>query len=225
MGYPPHPPTIPAHTPTHPNHVIQGNVFYGVKSFHPDNRTILFERGGFQHGRGGRTGAFYVENVKELLDSPSEWWLNTATMELSLWPNGTAARPPTALAAAVLETVVHINGTQASPVVNVTFAGIGFARTATAFLKPYERPISGDWAIRRSGTVLVEGATGVHFNACNFSQTGGNALTFSKHVRASSVVYGNFDAFLTPFLEPFSAPPTPHALCSMLYLVPVVIGC
>ena len=195
------------------NHVLQGNVFYGVKSFHPDNRTILFERGGFQHGRGGRTGAFYVENVKELLDSPSEWWLNTATMELSLWPNGTDARPPPALAAAVLETVVHINGTQASPVTNVTFAGIGFARTATAFLKPYERPISGDWAIRRSGTVLVEGATGVHFNSCNFSQTGGNALTFSKHVRASSVVCGNFDFLGFGRLSSTYRPRPPHTRC------------
>lgn len=57
--------------------------------------------------------------------------------------------PQPQFAAAVLETVVAINGTSDAPVVNVNFHGIGFGLTAPTYLRPYERPISGDWAIHR----------------------------------------------------------------------------
>ena len=42
-----------------------GNVQYTVQSFDPSQRAILFERGGFQHGRGGRSGSFYVSSKPE----------------------------------------------------------------------------------------------------------------------------------------------------------------
>ena len=37
--------------------------------------------------------------------------------------------------------------------------------------------------------------------------------------------YGNFDIILGPVLAHCSAPPTPHAPCAVLYLVPMLIGC
>ena len=40
--------------------------------------------------------------------------------------------------------------------------------------------------------MLVEGAVGIGFAGCNFTHTGGNALTFSKHVRASTVEDSEF---------------------------------
>ena len=87
----------------HMMHNGWGNVQYTVQSFDPSQREIIFERGGFQHGRGGRSGSFYVrprpglltdrlprwphilkqewqaivceqvENQLELLDRPGEW--------------------------------------------------------------------------------------------------------------------------------------------------------
>ena len=86
----------------HMMHNGWGNVQYTVRSFAPSQREIIFERGGFQHGRGGRSGSFYVsskpgncfrtrymatsqarmasdglcgqiENQLELLDRPGEW--------------------------------------------------------------------------------------------------------------------------------------------------------
>lgn len=59
-----------------------GNVFYSVKSIHPHNRTILFERGGYQHGRGGGSGPFYVDNALELLDSEGEWCVKKLDLSL-----------------------------------------------------------------------------------------------------------------------------------------------
>lgn len=176
----------------HMMHNGWGNVQFSVASIDVANRTIHFERGGFQHGRGGRSGPFYIENQAELLDSPGEWYFNKNTSQLFLWPNNTETPP--ALSVAVLESVVVINGTngQDDPVNDVAFVGIGFGRTTPTYLRPYERPISGDWAIHRGGTVLVTGAVNITFDRCNFTRTGGNALTFSRYVRNSTVTASEF---------------------------------
>jgi hypothetical protein len=84
-----------------------------------------------------------------------------------------------------------INGTAAAPVVNVTFDGITFGETAPTFLQPYERPISGDWAIHRGGTVHVRHAT-VEFMRSNWSRTGGNGLLFSHAAKNCSVTDSEF---------------------------------
>ena len=57
----------------HMMHNGWGNVQYTVESMNPSNRTMRFERGGYQHGRGGAVGVFFVENQLELLDAPGEW--------------------------------------------------------------------------------------------------------------------------------------------------------
>ena len=59
------------------------------------------------------------------------------------------------LAAGVLETVVHINGTQAAPVTNVTFAGLEFSQTATAFLKPCVNVVRCDSCLVRTKKILT----------------------------------------------------------------------
>ena len=51
----------------HMMHNGWGNVQYTVQSFDPSQREIIFERGGFQHGRGGRSGSFYVSSKPGLL--------------------------------------------------------------------------------------------------------------------------------------------------------------
>jgi hypothetical protein len=46
--------------------------------------------------------------------------------------------------------------------------------------------------VHRGGTVFVTGAVNVSFERCNFSRTGGNAITFSRFVRDSSVSDSEF---------------------------------
>ena len=180
----------PADAVVHMMHNGWGNVQYAVGTIAPVNRTIAFARGGWQHGRGGGPSSWYIENQLELLDSPGEWYVDTAARKLYLWPNTSATHP--VVAGAVLESVVVVNGTKAAPVLNVSFVGLGFSSTSPTFLKPYERPISGDWAIHRGGTVLVTGAASASFTNCNFTRTGGNALFFSRHVKQSAVTDSEF---------------------------------
>lgn len=173
----------------HMMHNGWGNVQYRVAAVNSTSRMLQFERGGFQHGRAGKAGVYYVENQLELLDAPGEWYFDTTSSKLYLWPNASAPPP---LSAAMLESVIVINGTRLEPVTNISFFGIGFSRTVPTYLRPYERPISGDWAIHRGGTVLVTGAMNISFDRCNFTRTGGNALTFSRFVRDSTVTASEF---------------------------------
>ena len=53
----------PEEAVVHMMHNGWGNVQYTVQSFEPSQREIIFERGGFQHGRGGRSGSFYVSGL------------------------------------------------------------------------------------------------------------------------------------------------------------------
>jgi hypothetical protein len=179
-----------------------GNVQYRVKSIDQVNRSISFERGGYQHGRDGGSAPFWIENQRELLDVPGEWWLDVSAGKLYVYPNSTAegtasgggaAAPPAHLAAAVITTVVAINGSAPdAPAVNISFHGVWFGQTAPTYLHPYERPISGDWAIHRGGSVLVTNAVDASFVGCNFTMTGGNALTFSRSVRGGGVSQSEF---------------------------------
>ena len=57
----------PEEAVVHMMHNGWGNVQYTVQSFDPAQREIIFERGGFQHGRGGRSGSFYVSSKPGLL--------------------------------------------------------------------------------------------------------------------------------------------------------------
>lgn len=181
----------PQEAVVHMMHNGWGNVQFAVASVDTEKRAFVFERGGFQHGRQGRPSKYWVENQLELLDAPGEWYHDAEEGKLYLWPNSSlASRPgsvPVTVSAALTETLVWMNGTARSPVDSVAFRGVGFSRTLPTFLRPYERPISGDWAIHRGGTVLVTGATNATFDGCNFTRTGGNALTFSRHVRSSIV--------------------------------------
>jgi hypothetical protein len=71
-----------------------------------------------------------------------EWYLDRTAQTLYLFPNSTTGGKVGGLRAAVLESVVVVNGTEAAPVVGVSFEGLAFGETAPTFLAPHERPIS-----------------------------------------------------------------------------------
>ena len=118
--------------------------------------------------------------VQELLDAPGEWFLDETSHTLLLWPNDTdtadidtSSSPSLRLFGAVMDTVLLINATQSSPATNLSFAGIGFGFTSPTYLRPHERPLSGDWALHRGGAVHVTNAHHVDFQNCRWVRTGG----------------------------------------------------
>ena len=186
----------------HMMHNGWGNVQFLIDAVNASSRAIKFAYGGFQHGRSGSASLHWIENVKELLDAPGEWYLDEPTQKLYLWPNATTStssssssprsKVAVAMSGAVLESVVVVNGSRTSPVRDVSFHGIGFGHTAPTYLAPHERPISGDWGIQRGGTVSVTNAANISFTRCRWNRTGGNGLLFSRWVKNSSVTESEF---------------------------------
>ena len=55
-----------------------------------------------------------------------------------------------------LRELFNITGSQADPVFNVSFIGLGFRDAAISYLQPHGMPSSGDWAIARTGALFFE---------------------------------------------------------------------
>jgi hypothetical protein len=87
----------------------------------------------------------------------------------------------------VLQVLVHINGTQAAPVRDVTFIGVGFRDAASTFMVPHGMPSGGDWGLLRSGSLLVERSEGLNVDACWFERVDGTALFLSGYNRNATV--------------------------------------
>ncbi|HET7086980.1 MAG TPA: PDZ domain-containing protein [Rhizomicrobium sp.] len=127
----------------------------------------------------------FVENIFEELDAPGEWYFDTKSGWLYLWPAD--GRPParTGLIASVGRTVLEVRGTAERPVHDVVIRGLSFRNAAPSFLQSTEPLLRSDWMFDRTGAVLIEGAERVRVTESDFAQLGGNAVVvsgFNRHV-------------------------------------------
>ena len=168
-----------------------GNWIFQIDERLDEKRQLLFSRGGFQEARGQTSGAeWFVDNIFEELDSPGEWFLNFDNKQLLMYPNGTL---PSEGIGTLLDQLIIIEGTQELPVTNFTISNIKFAHSAPTFMEDFEAPISGgDWSLRRSAAVFVEGADNFTIKNCVFDSPGGNALMLSNYIRNSVIESNEF---------------------------------
>ena len=89
----------------------------------------------------------YVENIKEELTAPGEWFLDPKPDPpvLYYWPNRTTdgdLAPPDKVVLPLLESIVVVNGSK-----NVSFTGFEFTETRATYMEMYEVPSGGDWSV------------------------------------------------------------------------------
>ena len=124
-----------------------GNNMLTIKSRRDvgNTTTLEYDGGGFQMAQSAAAHReYFVENVRELLDVPGEFFLDVSTQTLFLMPNGTALGSETEIIAPVLDSLIQLEGTQASPVTDVTLANLTLMHTAQTFMKGYAVPSGGD---------------------------------------------------------------------------------
>lgn len=202
---------------------LWGNWVYEIDAVDAPSQTFTFSSGGWQEARGGRMGEqvrcpyfgvhgslhttllssspqpFYVEGAAQSLDAPGEWWVDSSTGLLHLWPNATTANakrgrsgikvpPPLTLVVPVLETVLVV-GPEAPGVI---VEGVTFTETADGLLLPYSVPTAGDWSLRAAAAVEVDGGVDVTFSGCSWTRVGGNGLLVTGAARNVSVQEGTF---------------------------------
>ncbi len=73
---------------------------------------------------------YVVDNVREALDEPGQWYLDRHTGVLTYWPIPGEDMTKAEVIAPVLEQLVRLEGTEQQPLVGVTLRGLRFAHTA-----------------------------------------------------------------------------------------------
>ena len=161
----------------------------------------------FQGAQGMHFSRCFVDNVFEELNTPGEWYFNPRENTLYYMPEprlatvspsncpascaqspleGEASTSRSPMSTALVEIphlqqLVEFRGDQDHPVRHVTFSGFRFTHTTTVFMEPWEAVSMGDWAIHRSGAVLMEGTEECAVENSTFTATGGNAVMISGY--------------------------------------------
>ena len=154
--------------------------------------TLLFSGGGWQEATGTcgakcgpmQPASWFIENVKQELDAPLEWYFDPAASLLLYAPaDGAAPQSSDSFVAAQLKTLVTVNSSAAVPgtppaslVRNITLNGLTFVDAAPTFYERYSASGPGDWSIYPGGALYVRGVEGLRVTNCVFDSLGGNAL-------------------------------------------------
>ncbi|GAA4613023.1 RICIN domain-containing protein [Actinoallomurus liliacearum] len=77
-----------------------------------------------------RAGPLYLENAYEFLDSPGEWYLNTATSTLYYIPRSGQNMSSVDVELPLVQSLLDVGGTYDSPAHDITFSGITFSGTS-----------------------------------------------------------------------------------------------
>ena len=134
----------------------------------------------------------FVENIREELDSPHEWYYDTRAQALFYYPDGDNARESATYEVSHLETLIEVRGSEQAPVHDLVIRGLAYSQTAETFLQTSEPLLRSDWMFARKAAVLVEGATDLTIEEGDFSDLGGNAVVVSGFNRRVRILGNEF---------------------------------
>ena len=152
---------------------------------------LLFGRGGFQAGQGGKAGNpfldFCVENALELLDFPGEAFYDSRSGSVyACIAPGDA--PGAQVELAVTRYLLAVGVPGGDLVQSVSVRGLGFARTRSTILEPHGVPGGGDMSAHARGALTISNAEGVTVAQCSFTDVGGSAVVVAGHALGVQVV-------------------------------------
>lgn len=101
-----------------------------IESISAETRTVTFDRPSlFALASGNRPGVYWVENVFEALDTPSQWYLDRPDGVLYYLPRPGEEMSSAEIIAPMLTRVVQVVGQAEAPVHDLRFEGLTFAHT------------------------------------------------------------------------------------------------
>ncbi|MBQ6619272.1 MAG: right-handed parallel beta-helix repeat-containing protein [Thermoguttaceae bacterium] len=146
-----------------------------------------FSRSQWRFGKGFR---FFLENVREALGAPGQFYLDRSTGELTYIPREGETIDTAAVVAPRLSTLVAVAGSKEKPVENLRFEGLFFAHSS------YVTPALGNGASQAEtpteSSIQLTRAEGIAFDGCGFHSLGNHALligTASKNCAVASCAF------------------------------------
>ena len=89
---------------------------------------------------------------------------------------------------------MHIQGSSADPVRDVSFVNLSWSYTAATYLEPYSAELGGgDYSSHiRSAALFAAGVDGLTVDNCLFNDIGGNAVLLYSYIRNAVIVNSEF---------------------------------
>ncbi|MEO5892918.1 MAG: PDZ domain-containing protein [Ferruginibacter sp.] len=164
-----------------------GGFHFLITSKNTNGELVL--EGGWQNNRSAPLHPKYrfVENIFEELDAPGEWFYNSGSKTLYVYPPTGSDIHKENFYVSRLNDLLVIKGDSANPVKNVTISNICFTATNRTFMLTKEPLLRSDWTIYRGGAVLLDGTENIAISNCKFESLGGNAVFLSNYNRKDSI--------------------------------------
>ena len=172
----------------HAIHVKQwGGYHYRITGKDAEGE-VTYE-GGWQNNRimGMHKDFRMVENIFEELDAESEWFHNAKTNTLYYKPTTGIDLDVAKVEVVRLRHLVEFNGSEESPVKNITLQGFVVRHAARTFMDTKEQMLRSDWTIYRGGSVKLTGTENISILDTEFDQVGGNAIFVNNYNRGTLV--------------------------------------
>ena len=155
---------------------LWGDMHWLIKG-KPDVDSLSLE-GGWQNNRPSAMHPVYrmVENIREELDVPGEWYYDNKEGRLYYMPESGTNMDDAIVEVVRLKHLIEFNGSEAEPVSGVNLEGFVFRHTSRTFMENKEPLLRSDWTIYRGGAIVYNGATDCILSDCEFDQVGGNSI-------------------------------------------------
>jgi len=139
--------------------------------------------GGFQNNRLSRMhpSLRFVENIREELDAPGEWFLDKQQKKLYYYPLPTENMDEVRIEVAGIPHLFELRGTEQNPLCDISFRRLVFTHTKRTFMDRYEPLMRSDWGIYRGAAVVFENTRDCELSDCEFRDLGGNAVFISRY--------------------------------------------
>ncbi len=141
------------------------------------------------------SSAYYLQNSREFLDRPGEWYFNIATSELFYMPLVGEDLSTAEVITPALEQIIDIAGNQNEKVRNLKFEDITFTHSS------WERPSSSGYVENQAGQYFwspysatipgafrVQDAEKIEVSYNRFTHLGGVGLEFHSAVKQSKII-------------------------------------
>lgn len=150
-----------------------------------NNEPVL--EGGWQNNRPApmHNEHRFVENIFEELDAPGEWYYDSTSKTIYLYP--TDRTDNAKYSVSQLNDLIVLKGNEQVPVKNITINNIHFTGTNRTFMLTKEPLLRSDWTIYRGGAILLDGTENITISNCTFSGLGGNAVFVSNYNRKVNI--------------------------------------
>ncbi len=163
-----------------------GDMHIEIRGKRPDGSLDLAAPVGNNRDMGASQSERYVENIREELDAPNEWYLDTKEHWLYLIPSDQMPPPSDGFIASQLETIVKIAGVN-QPVHDVRLQNLSYRYTEPTFLKTTEPLLRSDWTFSRIGAIVIENAEDIEITDGEITQAGGNGVVVNGKARRIAI--------------------------------------